>query len=84
MSVCVHQRDEESCPAPAYTCTCSSDIPGAPGSPGPTVCHHETSVSPRVLANNLFVCDNMLSFSQGKPGPRGEKGEKGELGQKVR
>ncbi|XP_072222728.1 collagen alpha-1(XX) chain [Leuresthes tenuis] len=28
-------RDEESCPAPAYTCTCSSDIPGAPGSPGP-------------------------------------------------
>ncbi|XP_044066530.1 collagen alpha-1(XX) chain isoform X1 [Siniperca chuatsi] len=29
-------RDEESCPAPAYTCTCSSDIPGAPGSPGPT------------------------------------------------
>ncbi|XP_029292191.1 collagen alpha-1(XX) chain-like [Cottoperca gobio] len=29
-------RDEESCPAPAYTCTCSSDIPGASGSPGPT------------------------------------------------
>ncbi|XP_040907739.1 collagen alpha-1(XX) chain [Toxotes jaculatrix] len=29
-------RDEESCPAPAYTCTCSSDIPGAPGSPGPS------------------------------------------------
>ncbi|XP_010775008.1 collagen alpha-1(XIV) chain [Notothenia coriiceps] len=29
-------RDEESCPAPAYTCTCSSDVPGAPGSPGPT------------------------------------------------
>ncbi|XP_074537530.1 collagen alpha-1(XX) chain-like [Halichoeres trimaculatus] len=28
-------RDEESCPAPAYTCTCSSDIPGAPGTPGP-------------------------------------------------
>ncbi|XP_040007868.1 collagen alpha-1(XX) chain isoform X2 [Xiphias gladius] len=28
-------RDEESCPAPAYTCTCSSDTPGAPGSPGP-------------------------------------------------
>ncbi|XP_067382086.1 collagen alpha-1(XX) chain isoform X3 [Channa argus] len=27
--------DEESCPVPAYTCTCSSDIPGAPGSPGP-------------------------------------------------
>uniref|UniRef100_UPI0037E94F4A collagen alpha-1(XX) chain-like isoform X2 n=1 Tax=Semicossyphus pulcher TaxID=241346 RepID=UPI0037E94F4A len=29
-------RDEESCPAPAYTCTCTSDIPGAPGAPGPT------------------------------------------------
>lgn len=28
-------RDEESCPAPAYSCTCSSDIPGAPGAPGP-------------------------------------------------
>ncbi|XP_069383332.1 collagen alpha-1(XX) chain isoform X2 [Paralichthys olivaceus] len=28
-------RDEESCPAPAYTCSCSSDVPGAPGSPGP-------------------------------------------------
>uniref|UniRef100_A0A667Z5L8 Collagen, type XIV, alpha 1b n=1 Tax=Myripristis murdjan TaxID=586833 RepID=A0A667Z5L8_9TELE len=29
------QRDEESCPAPAYACTCSSDIPGAPGPTGP-------------------------------------------------
>ncbi|XP_071331690.1 collagen alpha-1(XX) chain isoform X1 [Trachinotus anak] len=29
-------RDEESCPAPAYTCTCSSDTTGAPGSLGPT------------------------------------------------
>uniref|UniRef100_A0A8C9XIA2 Uncharacterized protein n=1 Tax=Sander lucioperca TaxID=283035 RepID=A0A8C9XIA2_SANLU len=49
--------DEESCPAPAYTCTCSSDIPGAPGSPGPTVCHHEISVRPRILtdADSLFV-----------------------------
>ncbi|CAI5646613.1 unnamed protein product [Oreochromis niloticus] len=28
-------RDEESCPAPAYRCTCSSDVPGAPGPPGP-------------------------------------------------
>ncbi|XP_057680117.1 collagen alpha-1(XX) chain isoform X3 [Corythoichthys intestinalis] len=28
-------RDEESCPPPAYSCTCSSDIPGAVGSPGP-------------------------------------------------
>uniref|UniRef100_A0A3Q4HZW5 Collagen alpha-1(XIV) chain-like n=1 Tax=Neolamprologus brichardi TaxID=32507 RepID=A0A3Q4HZW5_NEOBR len=28
-------RDEESCPAPAYTCTCSSDVTGAPGPPGP-------------------------------------------------
>ncbi|XP_055366271.1 collagen alpha-1(XIV) chain isoform X2 [Betta splendens] len=29
-------RDEESCPAPAHTCTCSSDVPGAAGFPGPT------------------------------------------------
>ncbi|XP_029520281.1 collagen alpha-1(XX) chain isoform X1 [Oncorhynchus nerka] len=28
-------RDEESCPAPAYACTCTSDIPGAPGVMGP-------------------------------------------------
>ncbi|XP_056277924.1 collagen alpha-1(XX) chain isoform X2 [Pseudoliparis swirei] len=28
-------RDEVSCPVPAYTCTCSSDIPGASGSLGP-------------------------------------------------
>ncbi|KAL1021207.1 hypothetical protein UPYG_G00010170 [Umbra pygmaea] len=28
-------RDEESCPAPAYSCTCTSDIPGAPGVTGP-------------------------------------------------
>ncbi|XP_029975669.1 collagen alpha-1(XX) chain [Salarias fasciatus] len=28
-------RDDESCPTPAYSCTCSSDIPGAPGEPGP-------------------------------------------------
>lgn len=42
-SECVCQRDEESCPAPAYTCTCSSDIPGSPGSTGPPVWHHEIS-----------------------------------------
>uniref|UniRef100_A0A3Q2YR55 Collagen, type XIV, alpha 1b n=1 Tax=Hippocampus comes TaxID=109280 RepID=A0A3Q2YR55_HIPCM len=28
-------RDEESCPPQPYSCTCSSDIPGAAGSPGP-------------------------------------------------
>ncbi|XP_061780599.1 collagen alpha-1(XX) chain [Nerophis lumbriciformis] len=28
-------RDEESCPPPAYACTCSSDVPGAAGSLGP-------------------------------------------------
>ncbi|XP_061592845.1 collagen alpha-1(XX) chain [Cololabis saira] len=28
-------RDEESCPAPAHTCTCTSDVPGAAGDPGP-------------------------------------------------
>uniref|UniRef100_A0A8C7MSH0 Uncharacterized protein n=1 Tax=Oncorhynchus kisutch TaxID=8019 RepID=A0A8C7MSH0_ONCKI len=32
-------RDEESCPAPAYACTCTSDIPGAPGVMGPPVSH---------------------------------------------
>ncbi|XP_034028029.1 collagen alpha-1(XX) chain [Thalassophryne amazonica] len=30
------RRDEESCPAPAYACTCSSDVLGAPGPPGPS------------------------------------------------
>ncbi|XP_018593153.2 solute carrier family 35 member C2 [Scleropages formosus] len=29
------QRDEESCPTPVYTCTCTSDVPGPPGSAGP-------------------------------------------------
>uniref|UniRef100_A0A8C1QPQ1 Collagen alpha-1(XX) chain n=1 Tax=Cyprinus carpio TaxID=7962 RepID=A0A8C1QPQ1_CYPCA len=29
------QRDEESCPAPAYACTCTTDVPGAPGDIGP-------------------------------------------------
>ncbi|XP_016320587.1 collagen alpha-1(XX) chain-like isoform X1 [Sinocyclocheilus anshuiensis] len=29
------QRDEESCPAPAYACTCTTDVPGAPGDTGP-------------------------------------------------
>ncbi|XP_068194637.1 collagen alpha-1(XX) chain isoform X2 [Antennarius striatus] len=28
-------RDEESCPAPAFACTCSTDVPGPSGSPGP-------------------------------------------------
>ncbi|XP_019907166.2 collagen alpha-1(XIV) chain isoform X2 [Esox lucius] len=28
-------RDEESCPAPADACTCTSDVPGAPGVTGP-------------------------------------------------
>uniref|UniRef100_A0A3P8XYZ6 Collagen alpha-1(XX) chain n=1 Tax=Esox lucius TaxID=8010 RepID=A0A3P8XYZ6_ESOLU len=30
-------RDEESCPAPADACTCTSDVPGAPGVTGPPV-----------------------------------------------
>lgn len=29
------QRDEESCPAPAYACTCTSNAPGRPGDTGP-------------------------------------------------
>ncbi|XP_076133149.1 collagen alpha-1(XX) chain-like [Alosa pseudoharengus] len=29
------QRDEESCPAPAYACTCTSNAPGRPGDMGP-------------------------------------------------
>ncbi|TRY96648.1 hypothetical protein DNTS_024262 [Danionella cerebrum] len=29
------QRDEESCPAPAYSCTCTTDVPGAAGDIGP-------------------------------------------------
>ncbi|XP_048872828.1 collagen alpha-1(XIV) chain isoform X3 [Brienomyrus brachyistius] len=29
------QRDEESCPTPAHACTCTSNVPGAPGPTGP-------------------------------------------------
>lgn len=34
------QRDEESCPAPAYACTCTSDAPGRPGDTGPPVSYN--------------------------------------------
>uniref|UniRef100_A0A3Q3X6C0 Solute carrier family 35 member C2 n=1 Tax=Mola mola TaxID=94237 RepID=A0A3Q3X6C0_MOLML len=74
-------RDEESCPPPAYSCTCSSDIPGAPGSSGSMVRYHMTSV--RLVFScviQLFEVMLTLFFCQGKPGPRGEKGEKGEKG----
>ncbi|XP_028308254.1 collagen alpha-1(XX) chain isoform X2 [Gouania willdenowi] len=57
-------RDEESCPAPAYSCTCSSDIPGAPGEPGPN-----GKPGPRGAKGE-----------KGEPGQKGEVGPPGKPG----
>uniref|UniRef100_A0A3B4FRZ8 Collagen, type XIV, alpha 1b n=1 Tax=Pundamilia nyererei TaxID=303518 RepID=A0A3B4FRZ8_9CICH len=60
-------RDEESCPAPAYTCTCSSDVPGAPGPPGP----------PHILS---IMFKQGFQGMPGYPGPIGERGPPGPVG----
>ncbi|KAM6924942.1 collagen alpha-1(XX) chain-like [Xenentodon cancila] len=57
-------RDEESCPAPAHTCTCSSDIPGAAGSAGPN-----GKPGPRGEKGE-----------KGEPGQKGEVGPPGKPG----
>uniref|UniRef100_A0A3B5B911 Uncharacterized protein n=1 Tax=Stegastes partitus TaxID=144197 RepID=A0A3B5B911_9TELE len=57
-------RDEESCPAPAFSCTCTSDVPGAPGAPGPTV--------------PLF--SQGRPGPRGEKGDKGDQGQKGEVG----
>ncbi|XP_066558755.1 collagen alpha-1(XX) chain [Amia ocellicauda] len=58
------KRDEESCPAPAYACTCTSNIPGAAGPPGPP-----GKPGPRGERGE-----------KGEPGPQGEAGPPGEMG----
>ncbi|XP_075882780.1 collagen alpha-1(XX) chain-like [Nelusetta ayraudi] len=63
-------RDEESCPAPAYTCTCSSDIPGAPGSTGP-----RGKPGPRGEKG-----EKGDSGEKGEGGPPGKPGLEGGLG----
>uniref|UniRef100_A0A3B4XUQ3 Collagen type XX alpha 1 chain n=1 Tax=Seriola lalandi dorsalis TaxID=1841481 RepID=A0A3B4XUQ3_SERLL len=63
-------RDEESCPAPAYTCSCSSDIPGAPGSPGPI-----GKPGPRGGKG-----DKGEQGQKGEVGPPGKSGFEGGLG----
>uniref|UniRef100_A0AAQ4NRM5 Uncharacterized protein n=1 Tax=Gasterosteus aculeatus aculeatus TaxID=481459 RepID=A0AAQ4NRM5_GASAC len=65
-------RDEESCPVPAYTCTCSSDVPGAPGSPGPIVRHFHGPPGARGEKG-----DPGRPGVQGLPGPPGAAGEVG-------
>ncbi|XP_036004066.1 collagen alpha-1(XX) chain isoform X1 [Fundulus heteroclitus] len=63
-------RDEESCPAPAYTCSCSSNIPGAPGPPGPT-----GRPGPRGEKG-----DKGEQGQRGEMGPAGKAGFEGGLG----
>ncbi|XP_071783683.2 collagen alpha-1(XX) chain [Centroberyx gerrardi] len=63
-------RDEESCPAPAYACTCSSDIPGAPGPTGPV-----GKPGPRGEKG-----DKGEQGQKGEVGPPGKAGFEGGLG----
>ncbi|KAM9785483.1 collagen alpha-1(XX) chain-like [Neosynchiropus ocellatus] len=63
-------RDEESCPPPAYSCTCSSDVPGAPGALGPT-----GKPGPRGEKG-----DKGEQGQKGEAGPPGKTGFEGGLG----
>uniref|UniRef100_A0AAY4DDG5 Solute carrier family 35 member C2 n=1 Tax=Denticeps clupeoides TaxID=299321 RepID=A0AAY4DDG5_9TELE len=58
------QRDEESCPAPAYACTCTSNVPGASGDTGPP-----GKPGPRGEKGE-----------KGEPGQKGEIGPPGKTG----
>ncbi|KAE8293092.1 Collagen alpha-1(XIV) chain Undulin Precursor [Larimichthys crocea] len=66
-------RDEESCPAPAYTCTCSSNVPGAPGSPGP-------NGKPGIRGEKGEKGDQGQKGEVGPPGKAGHEGGLGPLG----
>uniref|UniRef100_A0A671WRM6 Solute carrier family 35 member C2 n=1 Tax=Sparus aurata TaxID=8175 RepID=A0A671WRM6_SPAAU len=66
-------RDEESCPAPVYTCTCSSNIPGASGSPGPTG-------KPGPRGEKGEKGDQGQKGEVGPPGKSGQEGGLGPLG----
>ncbi|XP_041702146.2 collagen alpha-1(XX) chain [Coregonus clupeaformis] len=63
-------RDEESCPAPAYACTCTSDIPGAPGVTGPP-----GKPGPRGEKG-----EKGEEGQKGEMGPSGKMGSEGVLG----
>ncbi|XP_061541193.1 collagen alpha-1(XX) chain isoform X1 [Phycodurus eques] len=63
-------RDEESCPPLAYSCTCSSDVPGAAGSPGPV-----GKPGPRGEKG-----DKGQQGHKGEMGPPGKPGLEGGLG----
>ncbi|XP_062396603.1 collagen alpha-1(XX) chain [Sardina pilchardus] len=58
------QRDDESCPAPAYACTCTSNAPGRPGDIGPA-----GKPGPRGEKGE-----------KGEAGPKGEMGPPGTVG----
>uniref|UniRef100_A0A672M4Y4 Collagen alpha-1(XX) chain-like n=1 Tax=Sinocyclocheilus grahami TaxID=75366 RepID=A0A672M4Y4_SINGR len=84
------QRDEESCPAPAYACTCTTDVPGAPGDtgpPGPPGARGEKGDIGSL--SFIFVSINCPQGTRGMegnigspgiPGPRGFQGMPGHPG----
>lgn len=62
LEVCVCQRDEESCPSPAHACVCSSDLPGASGSPGSQVRAHAASVGAGLEAHLWLLGSDSYDF----------------------
>ncbi|XP_035238120.1 collagen alpha-1(XX) chain [Anguilla anguilla] len=64
------QRDEESCPAPVYACTCTSDVPGAPGPTG----------SPGKPGPRGEKGERGEQGQKGEMGPSGKIGPDGTLG----
>ncbi|XP_021329303.2 solute carrier family 35 member C2 isoform X3 [Danio rerio] len=67
------QRDEESCPAPAYACTCTTDVPGSPGDTGP-------SGKPGVRGEKGEKGEVGQKGEVGPPGKSGPEGGFGALG----
>uniref|UniRef100_A0A8C1YP14 Uncharacterized protein n=1 Tax=Cyprinus carpio TaxID=7962 RepID=A0A8C1YP14_CYPCA len=78
------QRDEESCPAPAYACTCTTDVPGAPGDIGPPVRLQQVGPpgksGPEGGFGTLGTAGPRGITVMGKVGPPGARGEKGDIG----
>nr|XP_055043483.1 collagen alpha-1(XX) chain isoform X2 [Misgurnus anguillicaudatus] len=70
------QRDEESCPEPAYACTCTSNVPGAPGDTGPP-----GKPGPRGEKGEKGDLGQKGEMGPpGKPGPEGNFGSVGAAG----
>ncbi|MBN3321774.1 COEA1 protein, partial [Atractosteus spatula] len=67
------KRDEESCPPPAYACTCTSNIPGSPGPPGPPG-------KPGPRGERGEKGEQGLKGEAGPPGKLGSRGTSGPLG----